>query len=115
MDTKTSTRLEGARLARASAACALCALAVISTLAPLKAHADATSDRAAAVRLYSRLTGVPPSAATLDTMQPLIASNPKAAAAMATAAPQFYNVILKNIFLPATNRDQSMFVPLTDY
>jgi len=115
MDTKTSTRLEGARLARASAAGALCALAVISTLAPLKAHADATSDRAAAVRLYSRLTGVPPSAATLDAMQPLIASNPQAAAAMATAAPQFYNVILKNIFLPATNRDQSVFVPLNDY
>jgi hypothetical protein len=115
MDTKTSTRLEGARHARASAAGALCALAVISSLAPLKAHADATSDRAAAVRLYSRLTGVPPSAATLDAMQPLIASNPQAAAAMATAAPQFYNVILKNIFLPATNRDQSVFVPLNDY
>jgi hypothetical protein len=115
MDTKTSTGLEGARLARASAAGALCALAVISTLAPPKAHADATSDRAAAVRLYTRLTGVPPSAATLDTMQPLIASNPQAAAAMATAAPQFYNVILKNIFLPATNRDQSVFVPLNDY
>ena len=50
MDTKTEIRLEGARLTRATAAGALCALAVISSLAPSKAHADATSDRAAATR-----------------------------------------------------------------
>jgi hypothetical protein len=115
MDTKTPIRLEGARLARASAAGALCVLAVISSLAPPQAHADATSDRAAATRLYTRITGVPPDATTLAAMQPLIASNPQGAAAMATAAPQFYNVTLKNIFLPATNRDQSVFVPLNDY
>jgi hypothetical protein len=115
MDTKTPIKLEGARLARASAAGALCALAVISSLAPPQAHADATSDRAAATLLYSRLTGVPPSAANLDAMQPMIASNPQGAAAIATSAPQFYNVTLKNLFLPATNRDQSVFVPLNDY
>jgi hypothetical protein len=115
MDTKTQIRLEGAWLARASAASALCALAVISSLAPQRAHADATSDRAAAASLYARITGVPPGSTTLDAMQPLIASNPQAAAAMATAAPQFYNVTLKNMFLPATNRDQSVFVPLNDY
>ena len=116
MDIKTPISLEGAPLARASAAGALCALAVISSLAPLKAHADVTSDRATATLLYTRITGVPPSSATLDAMQPLItASNPQGAAAMATAAPQFYNVMLKNMFLPATNRDQSVFVPLNDY
>src|SRR5882757_9083274 len=116
MDTKTPIRLEGARLARASAAGALCALAVISSLAPPQAHADATSDRAAATRLYTRLTGVPPNATDLGNMQAMIAANnPQGAAAIATAAPQFYNVTLKNIFLPATNRDQSVFVPLSDY
>jgi hypothetical protein len=115
MDTKTPIKLEGARLARASAAGALCALAVISSLAPRPAHADATSDRAAATLLYTRITGVPPSAATLDAMQPLISTNAQGAAAMATSAPQFYNVTLKNMFLPATNRDQSVFVPLNDY
>ena len=115
MDTKTPIKLEGARLARASAAGALCALAVISSLAPRQAHADATSDRAAATLLYTRITGVPPDAATLNAMEPLIATNVQGAAAMATAAPQFYNVTLKNIFLPATNRDQSVFVPLNDY
>jgi hypothetical protein len=114
MDTKTPIKLEGARLARASAAGALCALAVISSLAPRLAHADAAS-RAAATLLYTRITGVPPDAATLNAMEPLIATNVQGAAAMATAAPQFYNVTLKNMFLPATNRDQSVFVPLNDY
>src|SRR5882757_3835975 len=111
MDTKTPIKLEGARLARVSAAGALCALAVISSLAPRLAHADAAS-RAAATLLYTRITGVPPDAAMLNAMEPLIATNVQGAAAMATAAPQFYNVTLKNMFLPATNRDQSVFVPL---
>jgi hypothetical protein len=116
MDTKTPIKLEGARPAGSAAAGALCALAVISSLASSQARADVTADRATATLLYTRLTGVPPSAATLDAMQPLItAGTAQAAATMATAAPQFYNVMLKNIFLPATNRDQSVFVPLNDY
>ena len=115
MDMKTSIKLEGARLARASSASALCALAIISCLHSPQARADATADRATATLLYQRLTGVPPTDAILGQMQPLIASSPAAAAAIATAQPQFYNVTLKNIFLPATNRDQSVFVPLNDY
>jgi hypothetical protein len=114
MDTKTRIKLEGARLARASTASALCALAVISSLAAPQAHADAAA-RAKAVLLHQRLTGVPPTAADLNTMEPLIASDPLSAAALATGKPQFYNVTLKNMFLPATNRDQSVFVPLNDY
>src|SRR5262245_8496752 len=110
MDTRTPNRLEGARLARASAAGALCALAAIS-LTPQQAHADQAA-RAKAVLLHQRLTGVEPTAAVLDQMEPLIASSPAQAAAIATAQPQFYNVTLKNLFLPATNRDQSVFVPL---
>ena len=114
MDTRTPTKLEGARLARASVAGALCALAVISSLTPQQAHADQPA-RAKAALLHQRLTGVPPSAAILDQMEPLIGANNAAAAAIATAQPQFYNVTLKNLFLPATNRDQSVFVPLNDY
>jgi hypothetical protein len=114
MDTKTPSKVEGARPARASAASALCALAAIASLAPQQAHAD-TAARAKAVLLHSRLTGVPPSAANLGLMEPLIATSPSAAAAIATSQPQFYNVTLKNMFLPATNRDQSVFVPLNDY
>jgi hypothetical protein len=115
MDIKRSIKLEGARLARASAASALSALAIVSTMHSPQARADATADRATATLLFQRLTGVPPTDALLGQMQPLIASNPSAAAAIATSQPQFYNVTLKNIFLPATNRDQSVFVPLNDY
>src|SRR5258708_28440626 len=114
MDTKKRIKLEGARLARASAASALCALAVISSRAAPQAHAGAAA-RSQVVLLHQRLTGVPPTAADLNTMQPLIASDPLSAAALATGKPQFYNVTLKNMFLPATNRDQSVFVPLNDY
>jgi hypothetical protein len=114
MDIKTRIKLEGARLASASAAGALCALAVISSLAPSPAHADAAA-RAKAVLLHQRITGVPPTAADLNTMEPLIATDPLSAAAIATGKAQFYNVTLKNMFLPATNRDQSVFVPLNDY
>lgn len=115
MDIKTPIKLEGAWLARASTAGALCALAVISSLASTPADAQALSARQKAVLLHERLTGVPPSAANLNTMEPLISSNPLQAAAIATSQPQFYNVTLKNMFLPATNRDQSVFVPLNDY
>src|SRR5688500_20118793 len=37
------------------------------------------------------------------------------AADIATANPQFYNVTLKNMAVPWTNRDQTVFAPLNDY
>jgi hypothetical protein len=114
MDTQTLVRSEGAPLARGTAAAVLCALAAVVSLAPGQAQADAAA-RAKAVLLHQRLTGVPPTDAVLNQMEPLIASNPAAAAALATQQDQFYNVTLKNLFLPATNRDQSVFVPLNDY
>jgi hypothetical protein len=116
MDTKTPINLEESRLARASAVGALCTLAVISCLTPRPAHAAvgvATADPATSILLYTRITGVPPSQATLNSM--VAAPTPQAAAAIATAAPQFYNVTLRNIFAAESNRDQSVFVPLNDY
>jgi hypothetical protein len=117
MDTKTR-KLEGARLARASTAGALCALAVIASLAPpaqAQITVPATTPQQKAVLLHQRLTGVPPSAANLATMAAMIGANNQGAADIALQQPQFYNVTLKNMFLPATNRDQSVFVPLNDY
>jgi len=111
MDTKTPINLEESRLARASAVGALCALAVFSCLASRPAHA--AIDRPTAIALYTRIAGVPPSKATLDAM--VAAGTPQAAAAIAVAAPQFYNVTLRNIFAAESNRDQSVFVPLNDY
>jgi hypothetical protein len=113
MDTKLQTTSEVSRPARSASA--LCALAVIAQLAsPLAAAGQAENQEA--VLLHTRITGVPPSPANLVTMAAdLVAGNKEAAAAIATSQPQFYNNTLKNIFLPATNRDQSVFVPLNDY
>jgi len=114
MDTKTQIKLDEPRPGRASAVGALCALAVVSSLTLRPAHAAvATADPATSILLYTRITGVPPSQTTLNSM--VAAPTTQAAAAIATAAPQFYNVTLRNIFAAESNRDQSVFVPLNDY
>jgi hypothetical protein len=79
------------------------------------AIAASANDRDKAKRIYDRIAGVPPTEATLDIMAPLIATDPIAAANIATSAPSFYNVTLKNMAVPWTNRDQSVFAPLNDY
>ena len=66
---------------------------------------------------HDRLTGAfrPPDA-ELTQMQTLIAQgNPTGAANIAMSASSFYTVTLKNFAAPATNRAQSVFVPLNDY
>jgi hypothetical protein len=85
---------------------------VVSLLAPL-CLADA---RDQAKRMHDRIAGVPPDASLLTAMATQIANNNAVAAAlMATDAPEFYSVTLKNWAAPWTNRDQSVFVPLDDY
>ena len=89
------------------------ALLAATLLGGTIAHADS---RTQAKRLHDRLAGVPPSAATLDQMAALIASNNAVAAAnIAMQTPSFYNVTLKNWVTPWTNRDQTAFAPLNDY
>lgn len=74
------------------------------------------NDRDKAKRIHDRIAGVPPSEATLDAMEALVAGgNPIQAAVMATQNPSFYNVTLKNMAVPWTNRDQTVFAPLNDY
>jgi len=73
-----------------------------------------------AKRIYERIAGVPPSAAELQQMSTAITGSPgqaglAAAAAVATSAPSFYNVTLKNFVMPWTNRDATVFAPLNDY
>lgn len=69
-----------------------------------------------AKRIHDRLTGVPPSAETLDDMTELIASgDPLAAANLAVEHPDFYDVTLKVLVAPWTNEEQSKFVSLNDY
>ncbi len=72
--------------------------------------------REQAKRLHDRIAGVPPTEQVLSLMAAdILAGNPNAAAQRALANKNFYNVTLKNFAAPATNRDQSVFVPLNDY
>jgi len=81
----------------------------------------ATADLDQARRIHDRLTGVPPTNATLFEMETLIVdgngspASLEAAAAIAMENPAFYNVTLKNFAAPWTNEDQSVFVRLNDY
>ena len=73
-----------------------------------------------AKRIYERLVGEEPSATTLQSMAQAITNQPGqagllAAAAIATQQPDFYNVVVKNMVTPWTNRDQTVFAPLNDY
>src|SRR2546423_11303606 len=73
-----------------------------------------------AKRIYERIAGEPPAAAVLGQMASAISGSPGqagllAAAAIATGAPSFYNVTLKNLVIPWTNRDHTVFAPFNDY
>lgn len=89
--------------------------AVTLTGLSLAAVAEA-GPREQAKRIHDRLAGVPPTEATLQSMEASIAAgNALAAANLAMQNPNFYNVTLKNFAAPWTNRSQSVFVPLNDY
>ena len=109
------------RLARRTSAVATaCGLALLAAQAATPAFAGPTEQ---AERIYERLAGVQPSPAVLAQMVTAITNQPGqaglvAAAAIATdpkTAPTFYNVVLKNMVMPWTNRDQTVFVPFNDY
>jgi hypothetical protein len=87
-----------------------------------------------AKRIYERLAGEEPPAATLQQMASVISNAcptgcaPSDAALVTAAqmvtdrtaypqyyAPDFYNVTVKNMVTPWTNRDQTVFAPLNDY
>jgi hypothetical protein len=91
------------------------ALCVVAAGMQLAGPAFAGS-REQAKRIYERIAGVPPSATILDQMAAKTAAGDLlGAAAIATDAPTFYSVTLKNYVTPWTNRDQTVFAPLNDY
>jgi hypothetical protein len=63
--------------------------------------------------MYSRIAGIPPTAALLAQMTG--AADAVTAALIATNDPAFYNNTIRNLAAPWTNRNQSVFVPLNDY
>ena len=112
MDTKTQSRFEQSRVARATIVGTVSALVALAQLA-VPALAGVPEQ---AKRIHDRIAGVPPSDTVLTQMiADLNANNPSAAAALATANANFYNVTLKNFVAPWTNRDQTVFTPLNDY
>jgi hypothetical protein len=117
MNTKTVSSNSSSRLARrTSAARTACALIVLAQMAtPALAGPGEQAER-----IYERIAGVPAPPAVLAQMTMAITNSPGqaglvAAAAIATDAPSFYNVVLKNFVMPWTNRDQTVFAPLNDY
>jgi hypothetical protein len=89
---------------------------MLVALAGFAAPAAMAGAREQARRMHDRIAGVPPSASVLDQMTAdITGGNAMAAANRALDAPSFYNVTLKNLAAPWTNRDQSVFVPLNDY
>ena len=90
---------------------------LVATIGALLACAAAQAGpREQAKRIHDRIAGVPPTAATLDQMETLVAQgNAVGAARIAMQAPSFYTTTLKNWITPWTNREQSVFAPLNDY
>ena len=116
MSVMTDNRNPGSRGARRTAMrTAVCALVLAQfSSAALAGPAEQ------AKRIYERIAGVPPPPAILQQMTTAIQNSPGqagllAAAAIATQAPTFYNVTLKNFVMPWTNRDQTVFAPFNDY
>jgi len=101
MDTQQVSKLKQLGLA--------CLIACVAATA-------SANDRDKAKRIHDRIAGVPPSEAVLNQMEALVAANDEMGAArVATQNPAFYNVTLKNMAVPWTNRDQTVFAPLNDY
>ena len=112
-----NVRLNKARVFSGGARRAGAAAALLLTQLAISAHAGPNEQ---AKRIYERIAGEPPAPAVLSQMATAITTSPGqagllAAAAIATSAPSFYNVTLKNLVIPWTNRDQTVFAPFNDY
>jgi len=89
---------------------------VIALVALLAAGVASAGPREQAKRIHDRIAGVPPEASVLAAMEAEVAAGrPEQAAFMAMENPSFYSVTLKNLAMPWTNRDQTVFAPLNDY
>lgn len=88
---------------------------ILVTVSLLIASSTFAGPREQAKRMHDRLVGVPPNAATLDSMADSITSGDSLGAAFeAMENPSFYNTTLKDYASPWTNREQSVYVDLND-
>ena len=120
MNRELETRRRNRRGLRRPAVAGACALALLAARYAPPAHAGAYEQ---ARRIYSRLDGVLPTTAVLDTMAADISASPGQAGLLQAAevatdphtGADFYDVTLKEFINPWTNRNQSPFVPFNDY
>lgn len=71
--------------------------------------------REQARRIHDRIAGVPPTNAVLQAMaDDITAGNPEDAVDTAMQNPNFLNVTVKNMVMPWTNKEQTVFAPLND-
>src|SRR6195256_3199298 len=112
-----NVRMNKAQVISGGARRALTGAVLLLTQLGISAHAGPNEQ---AKRIYERIAGEPPAPTVLSQMATAITASPGqtgllAAAAIATSAPSFYNVTLKNLVIPWTNRDQTVFAPFNDY
>jgi hypothetical protein len=92
---------------------------MLGALCLLLAAPAVAGKRERARRIHDRIAGVPPDAATLQTMEDLLALETEAddllAAEEALKNASFYNVVLKNFVTPWTNVPGDVFAALNDY
>lgn len=91
-------------------------VAVIGLIFCFSAHVSYAGSREQAKRIHDRLVGTHAQESTLVSMASDISAN-DAIGAAETAMEQdgFYNVTLKNMIMPWTNEEQTVFAPLNDY
>ena len=105
---RPSTRRMSTRSRLGALACAGSLLLLTAGLAQA-----ATLNKDQAKRMYDRIAGVTASDATLTSMVGMDAT--QAALNIVTKDPAFYNNTIRNLAMPWTNRDQTVFAPLNDY
>jgi hypothetical protein len=96
---------------RARLSTLICAGSLLLLTANLASAATLNKDQAK--RMYDRIAGVTASDATLTSMVGMDAT--QAALTIVTKDPAFYNNTIRNLAMPWTNRDQTVFAPLNDY
>ncbi len=88
---------------------------VVALLCAMGVSVASAGPREQAKRIHDRLTGVPPSAAVLDSMAAKITGNDALGAAYdAMDNPAFYNTKVRELATPWTNREQSVYVDMND-
>jgi hypothetical protein len=100
-----------AATSRARLSTLICAGSLLLLTANLGVAQTLNKDQAK--RMYDRIAGVTAYDATLTSMVGMDAT--QAALNIVTKDPAFYNNTIRNLAMPWTNRDQTVFAPLNDY